>query len=234
MIVRCTPEDTRHLPHWQAMRITAHMSEPVVTIGDGVHIDGQLSWAAWQRAQRRSSQANPIPPMTDKEAVDFQLPLATWRHGEHWGWCASAAQWPEQTLVSGDHVRRKPPHEQYVRLTKAVSYDIGVGPAKAVNKPIQTRFARQIVWYALGLPGEVEELLRDVTHIGKLAGHGHGYVLRWSVDLHAEDWSLVRNGRLMRRMPGGFNGLRATHNGAIRAPYWHRSRYCQAVGPDAD
>ena len=232
MIVTSNPSDTRHLPHWQAMRITAHMSDPVVTIGDGVHIDGQLSWAAWKRAERRSHAGNPIPPLTNTEAADFALPLATWEFGGQWGWCASAAQWPDQTLVSGDHVRRKPPHEQYVRLTKAVSYDVGVGPAKAMNKPVQTRFARQIVWYALGLPGEVEELLRDVTHIGKLAGHGHGRVLRWEVDVQADDWSIMRNGRLMRRMPAGFNSLRGNHNGAIRPPYWHQSRICNAVGPD--
>jgi CRISPR type IV-associated protein Csf3 len=234
MILTTSPGDTRAAAHWQAFRITAHMAEPVVTIGDGIHLDGLLAWSAWQRANRRSSAANPIPPITDTDAADFALPLASWEFGGQWGWCASAAQWPEQTLITGDHVRRKPPQEQYLRLTKAASYDVGVGTAKAMNKPIQQRFARSIEWFALGLPGEVAELLQPVTHIGKLAGHGHGAVLRWEVTVQTKDWSIQRAGRLMRRMPGGYGGLRATHNGAIRPPYWHRSRYCQAVGPDAD
>lgn len=230
-IIRAIPADTRSLSRWRPLVVTAQMREPVVTNGTGVHLDGVLAFGAFVSYERRRDRP-PLPPMTSTSCLDFSLPLATWRLGDWWGWCASAAQWPVATIRGTEYVRRKPPENEYKQFTTAQRYDLGVGPAKAQNKPIPTAFARTLTWYALGDADGVRELLEDVTHIGKLVGHGHGAVMGWSVDETAEDWSIERGGRLMRRMPGGWGGRTGTHNGAVRAPYHHRTRMTLAVGPD--
>lgn len=229
MLVSETPPDTRSLPHWKPIRVVAQMREPIVTTGDAIHLDGILAWCAYAAHPERDS----LPPMTSTACLDFALPLATWRFGADWGWCASAAQWPVDTVRSTEHVRRKPPEREYIQRTAAKTYDYGVGPAKAVNKPIPMAFARTLHWYALGDPDRVRELLGHMTHIGKLMAHGHGAVMRWVVDTVDADWSIERDGALMRRMPAGWAGRPMTHRGALRAPYHHRTRVRDAVGPDA-
>lgn len=228
MLIADTPVDTRSLSSWRPLRIVAQMQEPVVTNGDPIHIDGILAWGAYATHPNRDE----LPPMTSTSCVDFALPLATWRIGTTWGWCASAAQWPVETIRRTEHVRRKPPQHEYIQLTTQRSYDYGVGPAKAVNKPVPTAFARTLHWYALGDEDGVRALLDHVTHIGKLMGHGHGAVLAWVVEVTEADWSIERDGRLMRRMPAGWGGRPMTHRGGLRPPYHHRTRHGDAVGPD--
>lgn len=226
-----TPADTRSDTRWRPLVVTAQMMEPVVTTGTGLHLDGVLSWGAFVLYSRDSGNP-PLPPMSSTQVEDFTLPLATWRFGSSWGWCASAAQWPTHTIHRTEYVRRKPPEAEYKRLGRFGAYDYGVGPAKAVNKPIPTSFARTLTWYALGDADGVRACLEEVRAIGKLMAHGHGTVMSWTVEESAEDWSIERNGQLMRRMPGGWGGRASTHMGMIRAPYHHRTRLCAAVGPD--
>lgn len=230
-IVREFPPDTRASSAWRPLVVTAQMQEPVVTNGTGVHLDGILAWGAFAAYERRRDRP-PLPPMTSTHCTDFSLPLATWRLGDVWGWCASAAQWPVSTIRGTEYVRRKPPESEYKQHTRAGRYDLALGAAKAQNKPVPVAFARTLTWYALGDADAVRALLEDVTHIGKLVGHGHGAVMAWDVAPTESDWSIERDGVLTRRMPGGWNGRSATHNGAIRAPYHHRTRLCAAVGPD--
>ena len=180
-LIHTPPADTRASSTWRPLVVTAHMAEPVVTTDAVIHLDGVLAWGAFRAYERRRDRP-PLPPMTSAACVDFTIPLATWRFGDVWGWCASAAQWPVQTIRSTEYVRRKPPEHEYKQYTSAGRYDIALGPAKAHNKPITTSFCRTLTWYALGDRDAVAALLRDVTAIGKLVGHGHGVVMRWEVD----------------------------------------------------
>lgn len=225
------PGDTRSELVWQPMRVRARMQEPVVAARTEVHLDGVLSWGAFVAYEREHGRGS-LPPMTSKQCVDFDLGLATWAHGDVWGWCASAVRWPDEVLRGTDYVRRKPPLDEYVRHTQAKRTDIGVGPAKAHNKPVPVTFAQHVEWYALGDVSYVRRILDDVRAIGKLVGHGHGTVIEWIVEPFEHDWSIERDGKLMRRMPSGWGGRESTHWGAVRAPYHHITRHCDAVGPE--
>ena len=73
-------------------------------------------------------------------------------------------------------------------------------------------------------------MLDLVTSLGRKRGHGNGAVLRWEVETMADDWSVMRNGRLTRAMPDGYAPGRR-RMGGIRPLYWHRSRQMALVVP---
>lgn len=215
----------------EPLKITARMGEPIVTYDGVLHFDGILSWCASR--EYISEHGDDLPPIGGPWMVDFDLPLARWRvppvpgcderlldaDGMLWGWCASAGEaiWLSHGKVE---VRKRPAIDEMVRFSRDKTYNAGAGPTKAKDLTFPTLFAREVTWYVRGEREAVKRLL-DVwaTHLGKLHGHGHGKVLEWRVETSPVDWSIQRDGLLMRRMPreGG-------QRGGIRAPYWHRSR----------
>jgi hypothetical protein len=229
--------DDRRDERWRPMRVVATMGEPLVHYGDGLHLDGPLSWGAYLEYVRE--HGDDLPPLSGPWAMDFDLPLARWTcppaggedarlltaDGELWGWCCSAAvvDW----VAQGRHdLRKRPALEAMRRYTGARSHHTGLGPMKAKDISFPTLLAFEIEWYALGDRDAVARLLGRVHHLGKLSRHGLGRVLRWTVEPMEVDWSIEREGRLMRRMPEAWP--RATVAGEeiapIRAPYHHRSR----------
>lgn len=233
---------------WTPMRVTAHMGEPVVYYGDGLHFDGVLAYGAYQ-AWLTSHDRYELPPIGSEWAIDFALPLAKWAvqspvapntdprlltpEGHVWGWCSSMAQ--ADWVAEGIHALRKyPAYRHFRRYTAAKSHHPGLGPMKAKDLPLPTRLAYEIHWYALGDPDETTHLLTHVSHIGKLTHHGMGRVLRWEIEQMGADRSIDYDGRLMRRMPWGYAQDRPGVVGAIRAPYHHFSRCVLSVEGDYD
>lgn len=225
-------------------RVRAVMGEPLIYYHDGLHLDGLLAWGAYQ-AHVREHGADGIPNINAPWALDFDLPLARWQRpvpdgatlhpnlldadGMLWGWCASAgfAEWVAHGKME---FRKRPDLMRMARYTKNPSHHLGAGPFKAFDLAYPTELAFEIEWYALGDRERCEALLCDVTHIGKKSKLGMGKVLRWEVEDIGHDWSIEKEGVLMRRMPrdGG-------RPGTIRAPYHHQSRRapCAEVGSAA-
>jgi CRISPR type IV-associated protein Csf3 len=233
---------------WKPYRVTARMAEPVIWTGDGLHLDGILHAAASDL--RRCLPAGHKMPMqcNDDWWQDFRLPLAKWaidapretrQHphirdetGNLWGWCASAAsaEWLKDSQIE---IRKKPAMNEMIRYSGDVSINIGAGPLKAYNLTYPTRWAPEIHWYVMGQKRGLEYLLDKITHIGKKHNLGLGRVLEWSVTDTNYDWSIIgEGGRLMRRMPACFDSAKYSEYGAIRAPYWHRSRYVMSIAPE--
>lgn len=225
------------------LKVTARMGEPVIYYHDGLHLDGLLAYGAYIEHIRNGGED--LPPISSPWAVDFELPLAKWSRpvpegaevdarllngdGDLWGWCASAAiaDWVAHGKME---FRKRPDIARMARYTAHPSHHLGAGPFKAFDVAYPTELAFKIEWYALGDRERVEALLQDVTHIGKKHNVGMGKVLEWTVDDTERDWSVERDGALMRRMPrdGG-------RPGTIRAPYHHPSRLvpCAEVGSAA-
>lgn len=75
------------------------------------------------------------------------------------------------------------------------------GKYKAYHMPIFYRAALWIEWYCIGDKQEIEHLLSTVTHVGKKGSQGWGRVSRWEIESISEDWSVWRDGQLMRGIP---------------------------------
>lgn len=232
--------DNRGDPKWRPLRVVARMAEPVVYYGDGLHLDGILSWGAYRAMEDKAR----LPPVSAVEfPIDFLLPVAKWvwpgevsgvdnervltKGGKAWGWCCSAVQdtWLRHSMTQ---IRKKPALEEMARLTTSPSANLGAGSMKAYDLPMPTSFALELVWYALGDADEVKRLLDLVPAVGKKINLGNGRVLEWAVEAVDEDKSIWDGDKLMRRMPAGTYGGHATRR-AIRPPYYHRSRLMDCV-----
>jgi len=196
--------------------ITAHIAEPVVYSGDGMHFDGILSYGAFMALSAEQKAA--LPSMTDTHCEDFDLPLGRWEEVGCWGWKASAVH-AEWMMSSTHYVRKRVSHEPMVRYSNSTAMNKGGGEFKSKNTPYQARSASALVWYAVGDIDAVRDLLTHVRGVAKLVGHGMGRVLRWEVLEHTDGEAWKR-----RALPGP-GGYPAT----IRAPYHHRSRMCPSV-----
>jgi hypothetical protein len=230
----------------EPMRVTATMAESIVYYGDGMHLDGPLAYGAYMSMPLAERQA--LPPVGHTPwPLDMDLPLARWicetplsgqeqpelltPEGLAWGWCCSAAH--AEWLMSGRHsVRKMPQSHEMVRRTREKSANIAGGQLKACDVALPSRFARTLVWYAVGNIAQVRALLDRVRNLGKLSNHGCGRVMRWEVEPWPVDWSRERAGELTRRMPAGYRPGEPARMGAIRAPYHHRSRRILCVEPD--
>ena len=224
------------------IRVVAHLADPIVYRGDGMHLDGILAAAAFR--QLPGGLRADLPTADDVDwPHDMTMPLARWRvpfdgrchqrlrdeRGFVWGWCASMvhAEWSLHTRVE---VRKRTAVEHMQRYTDAGDVETGSGRFKPADLALPARYASRLVWYARGKPDRVRAMLELVTSLGRKRGHGNGAVLRWEVETMADDWSVMRNGRLTRAMPDGYAPGRR-RMGGIRPLYWHRSRQMALVVP---
>lgn len=241
-------------------RIDAAMAEPVVTYGDGLHLDGPLSFACFMDMERENREK--LPPIESPWVVDFDLPLERWNaecdlsassdprltidgivsvdgdgvlFGAVWGWKCSAAI-PVGSAWQTTHAhRRRPAVDEMVVWSNGRRVELGGGPRGARNLLLPAVVVRNLRWYAVGDPERTLALLnRHVVAIGKMAGTGQGRVLEWKVSACDNDWSMTGPlGENMRRVPArGHSGMPMSE-GSIRPPYHHRSRWVWSIAPEA-
>lgn len=221
--------DTTGDGRWTPLRVTALLAQPVVGLPrDPLHLDGPIQWAAFQAALHAGAKLPPLPPGAWPH--DYATPMATWTApctrpdpdpralgdgGQAWGWACSAASY-EAVRHDVAWVRRKPALAEMAHWTTAGRHHIGLGPRRAANVPHQAAWTCRIVWWCLADPQPLADMLRThVTHLGKLARHGWGHVLEWTVETDEAATSKWR----ARDMPDA-DGSPAS----IRAPYWHDGR----------
>jgi len=227
--------DTIDDPRWTPLRIVATMAEPIVIDTNRLHLDGPLSWCAYLAHQELGE---PLPPMTPDQVVDFDLGLATWtrpasRSGVDdrllaadgtsvWGWACSAAYAPvtSRTLA---HTRRPVPIREIGRYATTRTINTGAGPYKARNVPHAAVFAPIVIWWCLGDPAGIAELLSRLAGLGRLSRHGHGRVL---------DTIVERDERAHERWRWReFPDPESRTIGSIRAPYHHPTRRMPTIRP---
>jgi len=111
--------------------------------------------------------------------------------------------------------------------------DTSAAMYKAYRMPMYYRSALWVRWYLVGDIEKIRYLLATVTHIGKKISQGWGRVAKWEVDEVAEDWSIWRDGKLMRGIPV-YNlpkDVRATRRVSygVRPPYWDKRNHMELV-----
>jgi CRISPR type IV-associated protein Csf3 len=101
--------------------------------------------------------------------------------------------------------------------------------------PIFYKAALWVRWYCVGDKTEIARLLSTCTNIGKKSSQGWGRVARWEIDQSiGEDWSIWKNGCLMRGIPAfekpaGHVGNIALYG--VRPSYWDRRNQIMLVLP---
>ena len=231
---------------WSPLKISCQVNTPVIDWGDGFYLDGPLSWAMYVEWCLKDGPELDDPNTLDW-IVDFALPVAKWEaepitpvdcddrlltpDGNLWGWCVSRAIIGE-SLQRKMAIRGSTPTEKYKRYTNATTVKTATGPDKPVDKIYPTTVTNRLTWYALGDAEEVARLLERVTSIGARRNVGFGEIRvdkcgvgQWGVEETEEDRSISWDGRMMRRMPYGDDGIaRPARMMSVRAPYWHPCR----------
>ena len=91
------------------------------------------------------------------------------------------------------------------------------GKFKAMRMPVNVIHARSVSWYCVADEQWMRAMVQRITHMGKKRGQGDGAILEWIVEPIEDDWSVYRDGQLMRCIPSGTNeGLFVGY----RPSYW--------------
>ena len=88
---------------------------------------------------------------------------------------------------------------------------------KAYRMPLNIILTPEVVWYAVGDWEAVKALLEEIPSLGKKTSQGFGQVIQWSVEDIEQDWSVWRDGALMRNLPDP----EGDSEWGIRPPYWY-------------
>lgn len=196
---------------FRPMRVTFHLD------GAGVYydptepltLDGLLAWCCSRH------HVHGEPPARDEAPADIPLPLQKWEKGDAWGWHASAL-FPEGATAETIVRWRKRFRQNRVERTTG-SPNLTNGTYRDWDMPVPLLLTRTMVAYAVGEVREVKrELRRNVRYLGKKRAHGHGAVVSIDVEPVDEDYSLYKDGILMRWMPSAV----AHRLVRPRPPYW--------------
>lgn len=192
-------------------------------------LDGALLYLRTREdlgAQEMSiSGASKLAQIKGEVMIGGRLPIEI-VHAKDWYYRCSWAQWGP--CAEGRDAWSK-------RIDQTLAYlidfrgrrgrvDTSAGAYKSYRMPIYYRAALWVEWYCWGDYDKLSQLCMMITHLGKKSVQGWGRVMRWQIDLIEEDWSIWRDGKLMRGIPKyHLPDNQHTRNAGIygiRPPYW--------------
>lgn len=198
---------------YEPLKITAYPRCGIIT-DEYLPIDGILFYAAMRQAYGAQVLTTPgkVPAVI---AVD--LPLEKRIINGEWLYAASFAQWEKPADGQGFWVKRFDRKQSgFIDFGKRRGKVIvEQGRYKAYRMPAFYRHALSVSWYVVGDKAEIENLLAHVTHIGKKTAQGNGRIITWQVESWPHDWSITRDGELMRAVPNEAGILYG-----VRPSYW--------------
>lgn len=204
----------------QNLEISCDLLNGVGTTDNYLPMDGILA-SLWMREHHPDLYYGDT---VVKEIIHADLPLKRIDNGHGWYYACSFAQ-ADWTGGETQHWhKRNTAHEQMRYVGKGV-LNLAQGKTKAYRVPLFTAMAKKLVWYAVGDRPWIESRLPHVTSIGKKRNTGHGEVANWQVEEIEQDFSLAKDGYLMRAVPrldlpqGVLNFKLGSYG--LRPPYWH-------------
>lgn len=167
---------------------------------------------------------------------DPALPLARVETPAGWWWAASAVTpWGPEAQA---HTNRVPALEAYDRWTSARSVNVAAGPDKRLRVPHYYRPAMTTLrWTCVGDYAGVRALLPLVLGVGRLRGHGYGWVAEWRVERGGPSADAYATDLGLRHIPAALDvrlPARASRRQIpLRPPYHDRARSvpCWQVQP---
>jgi hypothetical protein len=214
------------------LTITAHLSTPPVTDGRPILFDGILLGAVGEEMGRSS-------PAGWADAADvYAAPLPLARVETPHGWWYAASQFDPHGPEATSHLNRAPLTEGYSRWTSARSYNQAAGPDKRLRSVYYYRPGMLCAsWTCVGDREQIAHLLHHITGIGRMIGHGHGWVRRWTVEQSGPPLSAYGSDLALRHLPvDAVQDLPPTVSARhlpLRPPYHRRSNgvRCWQVQP---
>lgn len=168
--------------------------------------------------------------------IEAELPIERRGVGLDWYYACSfcEVEWEAEEVI---HWHKRHTVTEQVRYLgdKAPKLNLGKGETKAYRMPLYLLHPHdgKLAWYGVGDVAWLEARLPLVTSIGKKRNAGHGGVIDWRVERVKNDYSIVKEGRLMRAVPFGELPDTAVDfvpgSYALRPPYWHIDHQRQSL-----
>lgn len=213
---------------FQPLRVRAWLRSPVIS-DEWLPLDGILFYQA-ARDQLPPQDVTIPGGVQDGILSKIKMPLEiVGAHTPTWYYKCSWAQWP-QTVATGRDYWNKRFDQGFASLVdfgkRRGVISTSSGPMKMYHMPVFYRSALWVEWFCVGNLMEIKILLSACTHIGKKTSQGWGRVWRWDAELQQDDWSIWRDGRLMRGIPAEevmdkSQPLRLAYYG-FRPSYWSK------------
>lgn len=214
------------------MTLRAWLASPLAwDTYNGVTCEGAVQWAVVAMASGLSPEEAfaPVPrdelvqipiPLTDQEMAGSPIALASWAQ-------------PAPGSLETVRFRRKRARAESYGVTKV---NVAMAEFKSEQIPVPTLTAKWVDFHVVGDRRLLEELLPDVSHLGRCRSSGLGVVMGWEVLDDPEQRAILERGRLMRTVPtvSGLTprpGTFAVRNATTRAPYWHRASLTECMVP---
>jgi len=185
---------------FEPLRVMAHLRTGVIS-DRWLPLDAILLYQISR--QQFGPQAATLPG-GEQESRGITMPLLIVHPGEpHWYYACSWAQpQPWWVAEAKDYWNKRLDSQFAYLLTRdCKKVTIRKGRYKAYHMPVFYYAALRVEWYCVGDRAGIERLLSTVTHIGKKRSQGWGRVMQWEVEPVSENWSVWRDGYLMRGIP---------------------------------
>ncbi len=216
---------------FEPLVVTFKMSAPIVVSGH-LYFDGILSYAVM-----RDLLGEDLDNLNDNKtvALDIPLPIKKYKDVYH----ASVAI--IQSKTEGTAKWRKRWEDRYDDLVdfgnKKKQINEKSGFFKAYDLPVQYVSADEIYFYVNGNKEEIKRLLKLISFVGKKSAQGYGIIREKSTESINEDFSILKNGVLMRPIPANY--LRDPRNktmqmNAYKPSYWNPQNFKACVMPFAE
>jgi CRISPR type IV-associated protein Csf3 len=213
--------------------VTYRMSTPISLAHPWINGDGLIAQVLMRRLL-----GDTLLSLPSKKPIDIsclKLPLA--RTGSVWH-CSVSQFDTDQKFVTKIYGRFDADDIGHVK-TKKKRIPLMAGHFKSSMVSIPTSLAKEVRFYVRGNIDECKWLFANVTALGKDRNKGYGAVQSMSIEEIPEDWSLFRDGVVMRpipvrEMPVGWmqSGMQAAvMNLTFAPPYWNRAAAVQCVAP---
>lgn len=190
---------------YQSLRVRAYFRSAVVS-DPWLPLDGALFYQHVRRdlgaQQMTTSGLSPLAQPKGNEIKGGRLPIAI-VHAKDWYYRCSWAQWGP--YVEGQDYWSKRFDQTHASLIdfrgRRGKIDIRLGAYKAYRMPMYYRSVLWVDWYCYANLDALSPLVHITTHLGKKTSQGWGRVLRWEIEPVDEDYSIWKEGKLMRGIP---------------------------------
>jgi CRISPR type IV-associated protein Csf3 len=205
---------------YEPLKIRAYLQTGIIS-DQFLPLDGILYNIKVREIFGEQTITKPLESLVRKESGKMRLPFERENnHTLHWFYRCSFAQWPE-TMAEEHQTYSKRFDLKYSGIIdfkgKTSRFDTKSGRFKNYFIKVYYRTASYVDWFVKGDKGELERLLKFVTHLGKKTSQGWGAILRWEVKKIENDFSIYKEEKLMRAIPIKENGFLY----GIRPSYWN-------------
>jgi hypothetical protein len=225
------------LRNFEPLQITAVLRTAVIT-DEWLPLDGILLFQkTWNELGSQSMTTPGVSNLAQPKGGEMkggELPIKT-VHSKEWYYRCSWAVWGPHVDGKDYWNKRYDNHlSDFITFKGRGTVNNLKGQFKGYHQPVFYRSALWVRWYCMGDKTEINLLLSTCTNIGKKTAQGWGRVARWEIESINDDWSIWKEGKLMRGIPAFEKP--ADHIGnialyGVRPSYWDSQNQIMVVLP---